>query len=170
MIMTAFMEEMKQQSQSILENLRERGKPRLEVASKPKRQISNKLREQHSKNLREAGEFHNSPMHVEVKYLHPHRKENDTLANVAGEMPNATRATTPQRIFTQTNPLTQPRAYERGFSFNGGPGGHHVTCKSKWQRGAASSTSFSGTFWATNSSTRFRSNQRGSIGVIWARP
>ena len=40
-IMTAFMEEMKQQSQSILENLRERGQSRLEVASKPERQFSN---------------------------------------------------------------------------------------------------------------------------------
>ena len=36
-IMTAFMEEMKQQYQSILENLREKGQPRQEVASKPKR-------------------------------------------------------------------------------------------------------------------------------------
>ena len=55
---TAFMEEMKQQSQSILENLREMGQPRQEVASKPERQISNKLGGQHSKNLQEAGEFH----------------------------------------------------------------------------------------------------------------
>ena len=36
-IMTAFMEEMKQQSQSILENLREMRQLRLEVASKPER-------------------------------------------------------------------------------------------------------------------------------------
>ena len=36
-IMTTFMEEMKQQVQSILENLRERGKPRQEVASKPRK-------------------------------------------------------------------------------------------------------------------------------------
>ena len=33
---------------------------------------------------------------------------------------NAARAINPQWIFAQTNPLTQPRAYERGFSFNGG--------------------------------------------------
>ena len=32
MIMTAFMEEIKQQSQSIMENLKERGQPRREVA------------------------------------------------------------------------------------------------------------------------------------------
>ena len=48
MIMIAFMEEMKQRShQSILENLREMGQPRQEVASKPKRQFSNKLRGKH---------------------------------------------------------------------------------------------------------------------------
>ena len=35
--MTTFMEEMKQQSQSNLENLREKGKPRQEVASKLER-------------------------------------------------------------------------------------------------------------------------------------
>ena len=43
MIMTVFMEEMKQKSQSILKNLRERGKPRQEVAYKPERQFSNEL-------------------------------------------------------------------------------------------------------------------------------
>ena len=43
MIMTAFMEEIKQQSQSILENLRERGQPRQEVAFKPESQFSNYL-------------------------------------------------------------------------------------------------------------------------------
>ena len=42
-IITAFMEEMKQQSQSNLENLREMGQPRQEVASKPERQFSNEL-------------------------------------------------------------------------------------------------------------------------------
>ena len=36
-IMIAFMEEMKQQSQSNLENLKERGQPRQEVDSKPER-------------------------------------------------------------------------------------------------------------------------------------
>ena len=38
-IMTVFMEEMKQQSQYIMENLRERGQPRQEVAFKHERQI-----------------------------------------------------------------------------------------------------------------------------------
>ena len=44
-IMTTFMEEMKQQSQSNLENLRERGQPRQEVASKPERKFSNEFGE-----------------------------------------------------------------------------------------------------------------------------
>ena len=43
MIMTAFMEKIKQQSQSILKNLREMGQPRQEVASKLERQFSNEL-------------------------------------------------------------------------------------------------------------------------------
>ena len=41
--MTAFMKEIKQQSQSNLENLRERRQPRQEVASKPERKFSNEL-------------------------------------------------------------------------------------------------------------------------------
>ena len=61
-------------------------------------------------------------MQVEARYLPPHRREGGTLENIAKEKPNAARATAPQRIFAQTNPLTQLRAYEGGFSFNGGPG------------------------------------------------
>ena len=53
---------MKQQSQSNLNNLRERGQQRQEVASKPKRQFSNELGGQYSDNLRGAGEFHRLPM------------------------------------------------------------------------------------------------------------
>ena len=65
-IMIDFMEEMKQQFQYILENLRERGQPRQKVASKIEKQFSNELGEQHFENLREVGEFHCSPMQVEV--------------------------------------------------------------------------------------------------------
>ena len=61
-------------------------------------------------------------MQAEVRYLPPHRREGGTLENVVGERPNIARATAPQRIFAQTSPLTQPRAYEKGFSFNGGLG------------------------------------------------
>ena len=64
-IMTTFMEEMKQQSQCILKNLRERGQLRPEVASKPERQVSNELEGQHFEDLREVGEFHCSPMQAE---------------------------------------------------------------------------------------------------------
>ena len=62
-------------------------------------------------------------MQAEVRYLPPHRREGGTLENVVGERSNVARATTPQKIFVQTNPLTQPEAYEGGFSFNGGPRG-----------------------------------------------
>ena len=37
---------------------------------------------EHSKNLREAGEFHHSPLQVEVRYLPPYRREGGTLENV----------------------------------------------------------------------------------------
>ena len=71
-------------------------------------------------------------MQVEARYLPPHRGEGGTLENVAWEKPNAARATTPQRIFAQTNLLTQTEAYDRGFSFNGGPR-HHAICRSEGQ-------------------------------------
>ena len=58
----------------------------------------------------------------EVRYLSSHRRASGTLENVVGEISNAARATTPERIFAQTNLLTQPRTYEEGFSFNGGSG------------------------------------------------
>ena len=62
-------------------------------------------------------------MQVEVRYLPPHEREGGTLENVAWERPNATRVTAPQKIFAQTNPITQLGAYEGGFSFSGGPRG-----------------------------------------------
>ena len=111
---------------AILEEImcfREMEQTRQEVASKPKRQFSNELGGQYSDSLRGAGEFHRLPMQAKVRYLPPHKKEGGTLENVVGERPNATRTTTPQRIFYQTNPITQPRVYEGGFSFNGGPRG-----------------------------------------------
>ena len=62
-------------------------------------------------------------MQVEVRCLSLHRREGGTLENTTGEITNAAMATTPYRIFAQTNPLTQRGAYEGGFSFNGGSGG-----------------------------------------------
>ena len=121
-IMTAFLEEMKQQFQSILENLGENRQPRQEVASKTKRKFSRELGGKHSENLREAGKFHRSPMHTEVRYLSPHWRNGGTLENIVGERPNVAMAITPQRIFAQANPLTHLGAYEGGFSFNRGPG------------------------------------------------
>ena len=121
--MIVFMEEMKQQFQSNLENLRERGQPRQEVPSKPEKQFFNELGGQYFDNLQGAGEFHLLPMQVEVRYLPLHRREGGILGNVAGERPNAARTAATQRIFAQTNPITQPGVYEGSFSFNGGSGG-----------------------------------------------
>ena len=59
-------------------------------------------------------------MQTDIRYLPSHRRKGGTLENVAREKPNAARATTPHRIFAQTNPLTQLGAYEGDFSFNGG--------------------------------------------------
>ena len=101
------------------------------MASKPERQFSNELGGRHYENLREADEFHHSPMQVEARYLPPRRREDGTLENVAGERPNAARATTSQRIFAQTNPLTQPRAYEGTFLSMKSRGHHASACKSE---------------------------------------
>ena len=92
--MTTFIEEMKQQSQFILKNLRKRGQLRLEVASTLKDKFLTNSGGQHSKNLREAGEFHRSPMQVEARYLPPHRRKGGTLENMARERPNAAKAIT----------------------------------------------------------------------------
>ena len=124
-IMTAFMEEMKQQSQSNLENLGENGQPRQEVASKPERQFSNELGGQYFDNLWGASEFHRLHMQAEIRYLPPHRREGGTLENVPRERPNAVRTTAPYRNFAQTNLITQPGVYEEGFTLNGGPRGLH---------------------------------------------
>ena len=53
-------------------------------------QFSNELRGQHSKNMQGVGEFHHSPMQVEVRYHSPHRRDGGTLKNVAGVITNAT--------------------------------------------------------------------------------
>ena len=50
-------------------------------------------------------------------------REREVLEKVVGERLKAARTTAPQRIFAQTNPITQSRVYEGGFSFNGGLGG-----------------------------------------------
>ena len=113
--MITIMEEMKY--------FREREKTRQKVASKLGRQFSNELGGQHSENMRGNGEFHRSPIQAEVRYLPPHMREEGTLENIARERPNATRTMAHQRIFTQNNPITQPRVYEKYFSFNGVPGG-----------------------------------------------
>ena len=85
---------MKQQSQSILENFRERGQPRQEAISLKDNFLMNSGG-QYSENLREAGEFHLSPMHAEVRYLPPYRREGGTLENIVGERPNVAKDTAP---------------------------------------------------------------------------
>ena len=103
-VMTAILEEIKY--------FREREQTRQEVASKPERQFFNELRGQYSNNLRGAGEFHRLPTQVDVRYLSPHKREEGTLENVVGERPTTARTTSSQRIFAQTNPITQHGVYE----------------------------------------------------------
>ena len=94
-------------------------------------------------------------MQAEVRYLPPHRKDGGTLENIEGERPKAVRTTTPQRIFAQTNPITQPGVYEGDFSFNGGLGGHHATtCRRKWQLGTTNITSSLGSSTSSSGSTK----------------
>ena len=61
-------------------------------------------------------------MQVEASYLSSHRREGGTLENIAQEITNAAMTKTLNKIFAQTNPLTQRGAYEEDFSFKGDPG------------------------------------------------
>ena len=61
-------------------------------------------------NFQEAGESHRSLIQVENRYLPPHRREDGTTTNVNGECSNLVRTMAPQRLFANTNPVTQPRA------------------------------------------------------------
>ena len=109
-------------------------------------------------------------MQAGPRYLPSHRRECSTLDNVVGEIPTTARATTPQMIFAQTNPPTQPGAYEGGIFFQWRPEVHYAAFyRSEWQQKTTSSTSSLVAFWATNH-TRFMSNQRGGAGFIWAMP
>ena len=51
-------------------------------------------------------------MQIEVRYLPSYKREGGTLENVAWERPNGARTVAPQRIFAQTNPITETETYE----------------------------------------------------------
>ena len=54
-------------------------------------------------------------MQAEIRYLPPYMRDRGTLENVIGERPNAARTIASQRIFAQTNSITQPGVYEEAF-------------------------------------------------------
>ena len=54
-------------------------------------------------------------MQAEIRYLPPHWRNGSTLDNVVGERLNAARTIAPQRIFAQTNLITQLGVYEGGL-------------------------------------------------------
>ena len=105
-VMTAIMEEIKYS--------REMEQTMQEVASKPERQFSNELKKV-SDNLRGAGEFHRLPISTEVRYLPPHRREEGTMGNIAGERPNVARTTVTQMIFAYTNPIFSQLSIQSKF-------------------------------------------------------
>ena len=74
-------------------------------------------RRQHPRNFHDAKESHRSPIHGENRYLPPLRRDEGNSANVNGELSNLVRIVTPQRLFGNTHPVTQPRAYNEPLSF-----------------------------------------------------
>ena len=99
------------------------GQQRQEVASQPTRQLFDGLAEQHPRNLQEEGGYHRSSIQVENRYLPPHRREDGTSTNVNGECSNLISTIAPQRLFVNTNPVTQSGAYNEPLPLVGGTGG-----------------------------------------------
>ena len=96
---------------------------RQKIALRPIRQLSDELRGQHPRNFHEVGESHCSPKQGENHDFPPHRRYDGTSTNVNGECSNLVRTMAPQRLFSNTNPITQPRAYNEPLSFAGGTRG-----------------------------------------------
>ena len=78
-------------------------------------------------NFQEVGGPHCSPKQVENQYLPPHRREEGSSTNSNGEHPNPVRTTAPQRVYANTNSVTQPRVYTKPRPLDGGTGAlfHH---------------------------------------------
>ena len=77
---------------------------------------------QHPRNFQEASGSHRLPIQVENCYLPPHRREDGTSTNVNGESFNLVIIMAPQRLFANTNSITQPGAYNEPLPFVGGTG------------------------------------------------
>ena len=72
------------------------------------------------KNFQEADGSHLSLRQVESWYLPPYRREDGTSTNVNGERSNYVRTMAPQRVFVNTNPVTQPEAFNEPLPLAGG--------------------------------------------------
>ena len=70
---------------------------------------------------------HRSPKQVENIHLPPHRREERSLKISNGEHSNPIRTTAPQRVYANTNSVTQPKVYNEPLPFAGGMGAlfHH---------------------------------------------
>ena len=74
-------------------------------------------------NFQEAGGPHRSPKQIENRYLPPHRREKGSSKNSIGERSNPIRTTTPQRVYANTNSITQPGVYNEPLPLARGTGG-----------------------------------------------
>ena len=74
-------------------------------------------------NFQEAGGPHRFPKQVENRYLSPHMREEGSSKNSNGECPNPVRTMAPQRVYTNTNTITQPRVYNELLPLVGGTRG-----------------------------------------------
>ena len=103
---------------------------RLELASRFIRQQANELWRQLSielggqlpRNFQEAEGSHRSPRQVESRYLPLHRREEGTSTNYNGEHSNPVRPMASQRVYANTNLVTQTRVYNKPLPLTGGTG------------------------------------------------
>ena len=96
---------------------------RQEVASRPTKKLFDELGGQHPRNFYEACESHRSPKPIENRYLPLHRRNEGTSVNVNGERNTFVRTMVAQRLFANTNPVTQPKTYNEPLPFARGTGG-----------------------------------------------
>ena len=57
---------------------------------------------------------------LKIEYLPPHRREEGSSKNFNGERSNPVRTMTTQRVYANTNPVTQPEVYNEALPLAGG--------------------------------------------------
>ena len=92
-------------------------------ANELRRQLSIKLGGQLPRNFQEVSGPHSSPKQVENRYLPPHRREEESSKNSNGKCSNPVKTMAPQRVYANTNLVTQPGVYNEPLPLVGDTGG-----------------------------------------------